>query len=266
MANKDAGTKAPTTLSQRKDLKGNFLNFRGEHAGTFIYRIVSQDRLFELFDGQQNALVHPSKWDDPFENLILNAKIKMPGGDTGDFGFRNDLYGQCWTLHQASDAMWRIYSPNKLGVRVRTTIGRLAGSLSNCLGDWARQQCFVGKVQYMTTPQMRSFGETFAAGHLSADAVARTLLVKREAFKHEREVRLIYFEKDNTRHAEGVFRYALDPHKMIDQLMVDPRVPLDEFVSLKREIKYRTSFRKSIERSTLYDPPTQLVLRFGSQD
>lgn len=190
----------------------------------------------------------------------------MPNGETGDFGFRSDLYGQCWTLHQASDAMWRIYSPNKLGIRIRTTIGRLAGGLSGGLGEWTHQQCFVGKVQYMTTAEMRSFGKKFAAGSLSTDAVAQTLLVKREAFEYEREVRLIYFEKDNIPHADGVFRYAIDPHRMIDQLMVDPRVPLDKFESLKREIEARTSFRKSIVRSTLYDPPTQLVLRLGSQD
>lgn len=56
------------------------------------------------------------------------------------FGFRSDFYGQCWTLKSTSDAMWRIYSPKKDAVRVRTTIRKLAESLSCGLDLWAHEQ------------------------------------------------------------------------------------------------------------------------------
>lgn len=240
---------------------GCFLNFTDESQRTYIYRIITQERLFELFDRRRNVLVSPSKWEDPFENLILNARVKSGQGASGSFGFREDLYGQCWTLGKASDAMWRIYSPNATGIRMRTTIGKLVRSLSVQVGEWAHQQCFIGKVQYLTLGRLRSFGQAFARNSMSAEAIAGTLLVKRQAFEHEKEVRLVYFEKDRIRHPEGLFEYKLDPHQFIDQLMLDPRSPADGYEALKCTIIRRTGFEGEIKRSTLYDPPEQLIVR-----
>lgn len=100
----------------------NYLDISTAVRGQFIYRIVSVERLLQLFQTQQNTLIKPKKWDDPFENFILQSQVRIPTGEIATFGFRDQFYGQCWTLHSASDAMWRIYSPNKNAVRIRSTI------------------------------------------------------------------------------------------------------------------------------------------------
>lgn len=237
------------------------LNLSGMSMDTFVYRILPKNRLFELFDDRENVLVRPSKWEDPFENFVLRSPVQLASGEMGKFSFHDDFYGQCWTLHRASDAMWRIYSPCKDAVRVRTTFDKLASSLSASLGSWAHVQSFIGKVEYHSDKGLKKLAGSIFESGLSPDALARSLLIKRSAFRHEREIRLLYLEKDGIKHAGGLYRYAIDPHGLIDQIMIDPRLPSSKAEALKAEIRERTGFRGQIKRSLLYAPPKDFIIR-----
>ena len=85
--------------------------------------------------------------------------------------------------------MWRIYSGDKNGVRMRSTPAKLLESLPGS----AQGKAFVGRVRYLPEkPLMRFANDALAPGHLKlASNAARTLLVKRPAFEHEREVRAL---------------------------------------------------------------------------
>lgn len=89
----------------------------------------------------------------------------------------------------------------------------------------------------------------------SAKLAATTLLVKRPAFNHEREVRLILVLDDKSKSAEDTFSYPLDPNDLIDQIMLDPRMPQDKANYLKRELKSKARFAGTVKRSLLYAPP-----------
>lgn len=91
---------------------------------------------------------------------------------------------------------------------------------------------------------------------MSAEVVARSLLAKRKAFEHEREVRIIYFEGSDIKHPNGVYKYDLDPKAVFDQIMIDPRISYDQYKICRDEIVERTGFDKSlIKRSLIYKPP-----------
>lgn len=242
---------------------GNYLNLDEAQKNLRVYRIISVKRLYELFSLRQNVLVRPSKWEDPFENFVLNARARMPDGTLVRFGFNNDFYGQCWTLQTASDAMWRIYSPEANGVRIRTTVSKLLQSLCAGLGDWAHVQAFIGKVQYLRDKELVDFANRVFAHGLDPRPLASTLLVKRKAFVHEREVRLLYFEKESGGTSD-LFPYKIDPHSLIEQMMIDPRLPKDKAAELKREIKKKTGFKGPVERSLLYAPPEGMVFPIGA--
>lgn len=228
---------------------------------TTIYRVFPRHYFFELFAERKNALVWPSKWDDPFENFILRSPVRTASGETGEFGFHKDLFGQCWTLHSRSDAMWRIYSPDKDAVRLRTTVGRLIDSLCAANEDRETDRCFIGKVTYPTDGKLKRFAKTVFKEGLTAGAVARSLLVKRNAFEHENEVRLIYFEGDQIEHSNGVYKYDLDPHAVFDQVMIDPRMAYEDYAKFKDEITEKTGFApEKIKRSLLYKPPEDFVI------
>ncbi len=63
-----------------------------------LYRIFGFARFVEVFEEKQLTLVKPKKWDDPFENFILNSTGILPDGMEFQFGSRDAFYGQCWTL------------------------------------------------------------------------------------------------------------------------------------------------------------------------
>jgi hypothetical protein len=240
----------------------NCLNFNSLNRGMMLYRYIRLKRLYELFDGCQNVLVHPSMWDDPFENFILNSKLKYPDGtSSGDIGLRLRMYGQCWTTVSGSDALWRIFCPKECGkndgVRIRTTLGRLFDGFVGKLSDAEAQHAFIGRVRYLPMSEMLKHANTVFATGITPKALAATLLVKRRAFKHESEIRLVHRKLFGDPTPDHLLRYEIDPHNLINQVMIDPRLEPDDAIKLIRSIRARTGFRGKVLRSLLYEKPEE---------
>lgn len=151
---------------------------------------------------KQNGLVSPKLWDDPFENFFLNCTAVTNEGEYVNMSsLANSWYGQCWTYNQDSDAMWRIYSPKKDGVKVSTTIRKLFSSIFNTPDPFAHLKYFIGKVNYLEREDIEgyiikttTFNELALGG--SANGFAQTLCMKRKEFSHESEVRLLFNDTD----------------------------------------------------------------------
>jgi hypothetical protein len=256
-------------LGYKVYMNHNFINILDSERDKYIYRIMPLSRLYELFENIENVLVKPSLWEDPFENFILKSRVRFKNGKTYGFNHQNGFYGQCWTRSKASDAMWRIYSSDKHSVRVRTTIRKLFNSLYYSQNHDSQshiglrdEKCFIGKVKYLPSHQLKVFAsEVFSeqAGTRTY-SLASSLCVKRPAFKHENEVRLIHFEHDVNKYNEQLFRYQFDAHEVIDQLMLDPRLDANEAEIIKKEITKRVGFKGSIKRSLLYALPEDLII------
>lgn len=236
-----------------KNVRGEVLDVSNLSRDTKIYRTISVERLLQMFEEKANVVVRPSLWDDTFENLALSSKFEL-NGKHGDFGFKDDLYGQCWTLHSASDAIWRIYSQGTNGVRIRSTVGKVFDSLAKNSQFGTVGETHIGRVSYLTDRELNHFAEThFLNGNMNGRSVAETLTIKRKAFSHEKEVRLIY-QSDN-RLNDPIVRYSIDPHSLIDQIMLHPQLkPVDARV-LKSGIEQELGFEGEIKRSLLYAPP-----------
>ena len=229
---------------------------------TRIYRVFPRIRFFELFEQETNTLVQPKLWNDPFENLFLQPAVKPLNGDTASFRFHDAVYGQCWTLESRSDALWQIYSKQCDGIRVRTTVGMLIDSLRAANRDVADQNCIIGRVSYERDKQLRAFARSMFVNHERTEAIARSQLLKRRAFRQENEVRLLYISSRKTREKDRIYRYPLNPLAIFDQVMVDGRVSSKEYAPLKEAIAKRTGFpKRRIKRSLLYTLPNNFVVR-----
>ena len=242
-----------------------------------IYRTISLERLFELFATKQNVVVRPKLWDDPFENLALNSTTFMDN-ENKNSDLKDNVYGQCWTLHTASDAIWRIYSNGTDGVRIKTTVGELLGALAEGIQNTAPQthpntppdglpsiSAYIGKVRYLYKNKLSNFADTHFAKGLDGNGkkIAETLLVKRKAFKHEREVRLVYFAQ-GSKAAGDIYRFPFDPHKLVSQIMLHPQLTPVHASDLKKKIKQDTGYKGEIKRSLMYQPPKNFVFKIGS--
>ncbi len=233
----------------------NFLNIDEKQKDKPIFRVISIKRLFELFENKENVLVKPTLWDDPFENFIMNSTGELEDGQMFSIGFRDHFFGQCWTKTRESDAMWRIYSPDKEGVRIATTPRKLLRSLYDTEGEYRDINCFVGGVNYYTTPKLKTLLDTYASTWIvdsTGAGQAQTLLFKRSAFKHENEIRLIFNSQGKEK--SDLHRYPIDPFDLIDDIVFDPRIDYKEFAQYKKDLQ-KSGFKNRIVKSILYQAP-----------
>ena len=240
----------------------NFINIKKLEEDLEIYRVFNITRLLELFNTNKNTLVRPKLWDDPFENYILKSTGITSDGEKLSFGFQKDLYGQCWTLERESDAMWRIYSPDKLGVRVRTTVRKLHDSLYSKVSFNSELSAFIGKVlykpqNYMVKQIKNRFEMQEQLLDTSGKGTVKTLLMKREEFKHEKEVRLVYYNHTGNEHGD-LYKYTFNPHAIIDEIVFDPRMNDDVIDVFHAHLK-SINFTGRVSKSPLYKLPNLKV-------
>lgn len=171
--------------------------------------------------------------------------------------YGEDLFAQCWTFHRETDAMWRIYSPESDGVRVKSYIQPLLEEMRKQAGIYALANCFAGKVEYMTKQKIKDvvLKERFINSVASDDTAFRralTLLFKRREFSHEKEVRLIHdcWEKSKIRN-DDLFDIDIDPNALFKSITFDPRIKYSEFKKLKSKVN-DLGYRNRIYKSKLY--------------
>lgn len=97
-----------------------------------VYRTTSLERIIDLLVNKKLTLVKPILWDDPLENLLWNQSYQTLDGRTVDFSaLREGVFGQCWTFNEEKDFSWRVYAPDKNGVKIETTVEKLHDSINN---------------------------------------------------------------------------------------------------------------------------------------
>ena len=117
-----------------------------------------------------------------------------------DLGIRKNPYGTCWTRKSVSDAIWRIYSHDKKSVRIKSTPNIIYRNIAKGLQDYPKSKLFIGRVEYLTTNQIKEKAKKFTKGVISGDSgkvVAESLLFKRNSFSHEEEVRVLVIDQDD---------------------------------------------------------------------
>lgn len=226
-----------------------------------IYRIMPVQRFLKLLDDKKLTLVKPKKWDDPFENALLNCEIETSEGEIGSFAAKDAVYGQCWTFHRETDAMWRIYSHDKDGIRVSTTSRKLLTALQRAYPTYSNIRCFIGKVSYLPREKLLEKLGSINLLDPNGSGIAESLLYKRIEFKHENEVRLIYSGEDDAC-VNDTFQFDIDPSNLLDGLAFDPRMDENLRQAYKLAIRKKNCNTK-IVRSTLYDAPKGLKFKIG---
>jgi hypothetical protein len=240
----------------------HYLNLVDADLDKPVYRIVSVHRLLESLRTNRLVLVHPSKWDDPFENMMLSSSVTLesfpddPARPLRGMGY-DAVYGQCWTFHRETDAMWRIYSSDKAGAKIRSTPRKLLKALQ--IADLFDQYSYVGRVLYKNRGELRR-----AIGNLDIFAsdgsgVAMSLMFKRPEFSHEQELRLVFAGPVSA--PDDLFPLPIDPNNLFEEVVLDPRLDIDAYRTSRASLR-NEGFRGPIRQSTLYRPPRQLVVRY----
>jgi hypothetical protein len=209
---------------------------------TSLYRILGFDRLVQLFQSKQLYFSHPSTWEDPCEKLLEHR-------------LSPNIFAQCWCKSGVSDAMWRIYSPNQLGVRIRTTRHKLRDQL-NAASTNNEIRFRIQSVKYKPESVLNYEIEAIAdelANSFRLSQAFDSLFMKRRAFKHEAEVRVAIYKKaaDSADTPLGV-GVTIEPFDLIESILIDPRAPNEYVMAYKHFLKEKIGFTGRVGQSALY--------------
>lgn len=215
-----------------------------------LYRILDFSRAVQIFESESLYFAHPRTWDDPYE-----SRVEHQGSHA--------LFAQCWCQIGVSDAMWRIYSPTHMGVRIATSTKKLSSAIQasiRALGyGWE-----AGPVTYLSqhdlNSQIREVARSLKEKFDLATAV-KILYMKREAFTHESEWRAaIYCPDANRAQVQKGISVPVNPHKIIDSILLDPRAPQELVDAFTYYFKEKLEFKGRVARSVLYKSPTRIQL------
>jgi hypothetical protein len=152
--------------------------------------------------------------------------------------------------------MWRIYSPDKSGMKSKTTIRKLLSSLQGA-SEVVNGECFIGRVNYLVSDTLRDrLQDRFwlSLEPVNSLSQAASLLFKREEFEHESEVRLIYLNYDR-KYMDNLLRYSIDPMDLFEEIQFDPRISQELFDVFRYFFEDKLGYSKPVSRSELYKAP-----------
>ena len=222
---------------------------RVSHPDNPIYRIFPLWFLEEALRLRQLVFVTPSSWEDPFEVVGDAIAVDTRRGDRIEQTIINQslppAFAQCWSMTEESDALLRAYSrvvkdphfrrntcPRDEGVRVRSTPRKLFQALNEGNPSGQKGHWFLGSVKYLDREGvLQEIANAIGAHGLHVFEVpsnrAKLLLLKRDAFSHEAEVRAIFVQDDAAQRGP-ILRVPIDPSKVFDDISFDPRLEVFE--------------------------------------
>jgi hypothetical protein len=151
--------------------------------------------------------------------------------------------------------MWRIYSPDRLGLRIRTTEEKMRDALREGLRkDGLRLR--IAEVEYLPSKlvnkRLQKLRESLEL-NFDPSTAADALQLKREAFAYEDEVRLIVLKSGHQEFADFIHVQA-DTRHMIDDILVDPRADDCLVEAITMYFEKALNFTGNIGKSRLYSP------------
>ena len=201
----------------------------------YLFRYVS----FETFVGmiQKKALtfVSPTLWDDPKESAPFTQFIEKIEDSTLKYMLMTVYYKtfcQSWSRVAESDAMWRIYAYGNRSVQIKASEEKLL-QLPN-----------VDLIPVVYSDRIK----VEADGH--KEALLRALSIKRRAFQHEKEVRLIKYyrfssSEDAERHIKAFLALNQHPQMVEFTKALFPGLPLKDQIKNMFELVNMGKNRKS---------------------
>ena len=146
--------------------------------------------------------------------------------------------------------MWRIYSPNKKGVRIKTTIGKMILVLDQTRSTIGIGPIF-GLVKYVNQQYIVNYLREIERGGSGKyfELLHDSLFYKRTEFAHENEVRFIIISSKPI--PIDYIYLKVSPSSFIDEIALDPRLDCEEMNLYKNELQSINS-NIPITQSNLY--------------
>ena len=223
-----------------------------------LYKFYSMKGLTPLLQQKRLFIDRVKSWEDNYENFFLKEKFysKSAGVEINTDDVAHAFFGQCWTYAPETDAMWRIYSTDKHGVRIRTKVGKLFSTIF--VDDMCIADTWLGKVEYSPMTQINSYikQQTQVDSYsIWQSLMPYTQFIKRTEFEHEKEFRIVkMLDSDTCERYYDYKRLAFDitVSDFIEEILLDPRLDEAEVEAQKQEFVRLGVPESKISQSQLY--------------
>lgn len=228
------------------------INNPQEQRGFHLHKYIPLRYLLVLLKEKMLILKPVASWEDPFENFFLKQHFVQPGQNDPYVTVENltkSLYGMSWTLQDETDSLWRIYSPDKMSVRITTTVEKLVNTVCSEDDKW---DVWMNTVQYKTDEEIKTWLSQCKDIKLRNDFIERmneSFFIKREAFEAEKEYRLVV---NYAKEIRPTICFRCDPENLINSILVDPRVNEYEYDGIKASLLAYGVEETKIAKSKLY--------------
>ena len=228
-----------------------------ESPASRAYKYMTLDAFVSCMSEGTLRLVEPTKWQDEYEGRFYHADYKknlsVPDSETPA------VYATCITENAASEAAWKVYSHGiGLGARcvqIKLNLDELRDQLSEKITVKKKMKgkteiieysgdLYEGKVFYdLSNDEINDLHRTGKPFHalffsgFNLDKFLRLLLLKRQAYKHENEIRLFFIK--NPIEVIGKSRKGkamdviVDWAKIIEEINYDSGCTSSELLALK---------------------------------
>ena len=229
---------------------------------TYVYKFIKLKHLEPLIKNQKLRIDRISNWDDPYENFFLKSNFYT----YADFykkvvkvyteSIINHTYGQSWTLIEESDAMWRIYSNKEnieeTAIRIKIKADNLFGIVyteDNCMATTSMHI-----VKYKTDDEITKWFSSFKEdiNNNFPKYAEESLHIKRKAFEHEQEVRIIISTDSQSKESEFL-EFNIPNLDIIEEFILDPRLKEENVEEITQQLCKLGVDRNKIKKSKLYD-------------
>lgn len=231
---------------------------------TYVYKYIRLEYLLSMLKNKKLRVDQVSTWEDPYENFFMKedfytyASFYKKNVPVSTEEISKRLYGQCWTLKEESDAMWRIYSSregriNEKAVKVKVKVDSLFSLVYT--EDHCMATTSIGKVQYKTANEIEEWRNSLEKKYSFIDFPKfseECLFMKRDSFQHEEEVRIIISEATD-KPVKDFLEFDIPNINIFEEFILDPRLNQEDINEAIQLISDYGVDKGLIKCSILYD-------------
>lgn len=233
-----------------------------------IHKYIPLRYLLVLLKENKLIFNKVTTWEDPYENFFIKERFVLEGELEGSHyvsveNLAIGLYGMSWTLQEETDSLWRIYSPDKLSIRISTTVETMVETVSSARNNW---DVWIDKVEYKGQEEIDKWLDdckTVSTRGEFFDKMGESFFIKRDAFVAEKEFRVIinYYDKSLPRSSFVCFQ--IEHNRFISSFITDPRLSKDEHEGIKAALVEAGVEEQLVQPSTLYYfKPRKVEMRY----
>jgi hypothetical protein len=221
-----------------------------------IFRIFPIHRFFEMVSNDELTLVSYKKWDDPLENILKNLTVQNNNTTISFYELLDCVLGQCWSIKPECDGLWKNFASIDSGVSVQVNAMEIFDALTNQdTNKFNRSNWFIGRVKYYTREKLKTILPEKLGFVLDSTGkeLAATMLLKQDAFSYEKEVRIIWNDRDKNFQKKGIASFKIPCKKLIKKITFAPKTPICLYNIYKLRLISLGYAKNIIQRSDIYD-------------